>query len=222
MNQVAPAQLGIGAAHLGHVTGKQVKLRELFERDQAGPQAIVDIVIVVGDFIGRIADLRLEGGLLPAEKTFTQVAELAGVVQGTMLDDSFSGFETEVQAGKRGVALFEQVNRAQTLQIVFETAVFTQTFVQRVLPGMAEGRVAKIVRERYGFDQVFVDSQGTRDLGHLEAVRQARAKQVAFMIDEYLGLVLEAPESRRMYDAIAVALELVAVRGRGIGIAAPA
>ena len=49
-----------------------------------------------------------------------------------------------------------------------------------------------------------------RDLGDLDAVRQPRAEQVAFVIDEDLGLVFEAAEGGGMDDAVAVALELAA------------
>jgi hypothetical protein len=60
-----------------------------------------------------------------------------------------------------------------------------------------------------------------RDLGHFDAVRQAGAKQVAFVIDEDLRLVLEAPKRRGMHDAIAVALELAAHLGSRLRMRAP-
>src|SRR5690606_22677586 len=50
-------------------------------------------------------------------------------------------------------------------------------------------------------------------LRDFERVRQPCAKQVAFMIEEDLGLVDEAAKRRRMDDAVAVTLVVVA-RGR--------
>src|SRR5688572_12156268 len=59
-----------------------------------------------------------------------------------------------------------------------------------------------------------------RDLRHLEAVRQARAKEIALMVDENLGFVFEAAECGRVHDAVAVALEFTAAQGRGLAVEA--
>jgi hypothetical protein len=53
-------------------------------------------------------------------------------------------------------------------------------------------------------------SDRTRDLRDLDGVRQRRAVQVAFVIDEDLGLVDQAAKGVGMDDAIAVALKLAA------------
>src|SRR5471030_244500 len=61
-----------------------------------------------------------------------------------------------------------------------------------------------------------------RDLRDLERMREARAIQVPFVIDEHLGLVDQAAKRRRMYDAIPIALVLRALlRGRLRMAAAP-
>jgi hypothetical protein len=52
-------------------------------------------------------------------------------------------------------------------------------------------------------------------------VRQAGAKQVAFVIDEDLGLVFEAAKGGGMDDAIAVALEFAARLGARLRNALP-
>ena len=49
---------------------------------------------------------------------------------------------------------------------------------------------------------------------------QPGAEQVAFMVDENLGLVLQATESRRVYDAIAITLVLTAIGGGRLGMLA--
>jgi hypothetical protein len=43
-------------------------------------------------------------------------------------------------------------------------------------------------------------------------MRQPRAEEVAFVVDENLGLVDQAPEGRAVHDAVAVALVFVARR----------
>jgi hypothetical protein len=97
---------------------------------------------------------------------------------------------------------------------------------QRILPGVAERRVAEVVRQRHRFHQVFVQVQqagdGAGDLRHFEAVGEAGAKQVAFVVDEHLGLVFQPPERGGMNDAVTVALEFGARRGGGFGMQPPA
>jgi hypothetical protein len=89
--------------------------------------------------------------------------------------------------------------------------------VERLLSGVTKGRMAKVVGQRDRFGEILVELQGARnsarDLGDLEAVRQAGTEQVAFVIDEDLGLVFETPKGRRMHDPVAVALEFAAMRG---------
>jgi hypothetical protein len=51
---------------------------------------------------------------------------------------------------------------------------------------------------------------------------QPGAVVVAFMRNKDLRLVLEAPESGRMDDAVAIALEIGTCRGLGFGIEPPA
>ena len=55
-----------------------------------------------------------------------------------------------------------------------------------------------------------------------DGVRETGAKHIAFMIDEYLGLVFEATEGAGVHDAVAVALEFAAGVGRRFGEAAAA
>ena len=116
--------------------------------------------------------------------------------------------------GKRGVALFELVDDAQRLQVVLEAAVRLHAVVQRVLAGVTERRVAEVVREADRFGERFVQLQrardGARDLRDFDRVRQPRAVQVAFVIDEHLRLVDQTAERGGMNDAVAVALKFAA------------
>jgi hypothetical protein len=67
-------------------------------------------------------------------------------------------------------------------------------------PAWPKGRVTQVVRQRDGFHQVFVQAQRPRDaapeLSHFERMRQARAEQVAFVVQEHLRLVDQAAETR--------------------------
>jgi hypothetical protein len=71
--------------------------------------------------------------------------------------------------------------------------------------------MADVMGEAQRLGQILVKAQRTRDrppdLGDLKAMGQANAKMVAVGRDEDLRLVAEPPETDRMNDAVAVALE---------------
>ncbi len=79
-----------------------------------------------------------------------------------------------------------------------------------LLAGMAERRVAQVVRQGDGLGQILVESEpagdGSADLRDFEGVRQARAVVVVGLRDEHLCFVHEPPEGGGVDDAIAVAL----------------
>ena len=135
-----------------------------------------------------------------------------------MLQYSFAGFEGEIQAIELSIPLLEHVHDAQALQIVLEAAVRLHARVERILSRMTEGCVSEIMRERDRFSQVLVEMEPARyraaNLRDFKAVRQAGSKEIAFVIDEDLGLVDQAPERGAVHDAIAVALVLAARRRR--------
>src|SRR5580698_2493345 len=140
-----------------------------------------------------------------------------------MLEDALARFETEVEAIERAVVFLEIVDHRKALQIVLEATMFAHALVERVLAGMAEWRMAEIVGERNGFDQILVDPQvagyGARDLRHFQTMREASAKQIALVVHEHLSLVFETPERGRVDDAVAIALKFGARVGRGFGMA---
>ena len=134
-----------------------------------------------------------------------------------MLENAFAGFKAQVQAVKSWVAFFELVDHAQTLQVVFKPTVFTHAFVECILSGVAERRVTQVVRQRNGFHQILVQAQGpgnrAAQLRDFERVREPRAEQIAFVIQEHLSFVDQPPKRGGVHDAVPVALESVA-RGR--------
>ena len=74
--------------------------------------------------------------------------------------------------------------------------------------------MAEVVRQRQRLGQILVEAQGAAMdraiCATSMAMGQARAVVIAFVRDEDLGLVLQAPERGGMDDAVAVALERVA------------
>ena len=98
--------------------------------------------------------------------------------------------------------------------IVIEPAGRVQRGVERLLAGMAERRMAEIVRQRQRFGQILVEPQRAgddpRDLRDFEAVGQPHPVVIAVGRDEHLGLVAQAAEGDRMDDAVAVALVIAA------------
>jgi len=67
------------------------------------------------------------------------------------------------------------------------------------LASVTKGRMAQVMGKRDRFGEVLVEAQapreGARNLGSLECMGQTVPVMVSFMVDEDLGLVLEAPES---------------------------
>ena len=85
---------------------------------------------------------------------------------------------------------------------------------QRVLAGMAEWGMAKVVGEAQCFGQIFIKTERTghraADLRHFDRMGEADPKVIAVGRDEHLRLVAEAAERDGVDDAVAVALENIA------------
>ena len=213
----------------------QRQFEQLLVDQQPRTHTVVDVVRVVGDLVGEVAQLRLEARRGLVEKTASDASrfgcfERERAAPRTMLQDAFARLEGQIQAVERRVARFEQVDHAQALEVVLEAVAgrvdLAQALVERVLAGVAERRVAEVVGERNRLAQVLVQAQRprhrARQLRDLERVGQPGAKQVAFVVQEHLRLVDEAPKRAAVDDAIAVALEVVARRRGRLGMAAPA
>ena len=104
-------------------------------------------------------------------------------------------------------------------------AALAQRGVERVLAGVAEGRVAEVVAEPDRLGQVLVQAQraGHRagDPAGLERVGEPGPVVVALGGDEDLGLVLEPAEGLGVDDPVAVALERRPQRAVGLLDRAP-
>ena len=223
------AQLRLLAQGFVRKTGKQGHLAHVLQGDQTRAHAVVDVVGVVGDFVGQVAQLRLQAGLLAQQKACAYPALQVGISRllrfkglgigsGAVLQNAFAGLKAQVQAVVLRVTLLQLVDHPQALQIVLKATPVAHAVVQRILPGVAKGCVTQIMGQRDRLHQVFVQSQRTRhgptQLGHLQRMRHAGTEQVALVIQKHLGLVDQAAKGAGMDDAVAVALELGA-GGRG-------
>src|SRR5208283_5506934 len=116
---------------------------------------------------------------------------------------------------------------AQRLEVVVEElAVLPHQQIERAFARVAKRRMSDVVNQRKRLDEIDVQVErcgdGARDLRDLHGVRQARAEMVRVAAGEDLSLVLKAAKGARMDDAVAVALERIAIRMRRLWIAAPA
>ena len=107
-----------------------------------------------------------------------------------------------------------------------EAAAGPQALVEGVFAGVAERRMADVVHQGQGLDQILVQPQGPADRAgdrrHFLRVREPRAMVVAHVAGEDLHLPAQAAEGARMHDPVAVALERPAIRMLGLGmLAAP-
>jgi hypothetical protein len=133
-----------------------------------------------------------------------------------VFDDAFADFEGQIQTAEGGVALLEIFDDAQGVQIVVEgEAMLAHGGVEGLFTGVAEGRMADIVNQAEGFDQIGVEVEGSgnsaRDLGDFEAVGEAIAEVIRIAAGENLRLGLETAEGAGVNDPVAVALKVVAV-----------
>ncbi len=128
-----------------------------------------------------------------------------------MLGQALERLPGQVQPVEIGIVPLQRRHDADRLRVVVEAAIGRHQPLERVLAGVAEGRVAEVMRQRHRLGQFGVEVErprdGARDLRHLDRMGQPRAEIVALVLDEDLRLVLEAAEGGGMDDAVAVALK---------------
>ena len=113
MNQFAVVQARVFFVDDVVLLAKQFDVFHVVELNQTVAQAIVDIVIVIGCFVGQVGTLCFQAGLLVVEETLRHFAKQSGVFHRAVFENAFAGFITQVQAGKLGVFLFQLVDHAQ-------------------------------------------------------------------------------------------------------------
>ncbi len=73
-----------------------------------------------------------------------------------MLDQALQRLPGEIEAVEGGVAALQLGDDAQRLRVVIEAAEAAERLVERALAGMAERRMAEIVRQRQRLGEVLV------------------------------------------------------------------
>ena len=217
---------------------------DIVERKQIGAQAVVDVMGVIGDVIRQRGHLRFRARLRPQLQVLDFVVgedrrrhaalgiaadRRAGAVgeRAVVLDQAFQRFPGEIEPVEGGIAALQLGDDAQRLRVVIEAAEAAERLVERALAGMAERRMAEIVRQRQRLGEVLVAAERARqragDLRDFERMGEPRAVVVALVIDEHLRLVRQPAERAGMDDPVAIAPERVAGGACRLGIApAPA
>src|SRR5579863_1563954 len=99
--------------------------------------------------------------------------------RAVVLDDALQRFPGQIEPVEFGIAVLERGNDPQGLGVVIETAMRAKTGVERALAGMAERRMAEVMRQRKCLGQIFVEPElaGKRagDLGNFQRVGQTRS-----------------------------------------------
>ena len=110
MDQPAVGELRVQGAYLIKVTAEDADFGQLLERDQTGTQAVIDIVVVVGNLIRQVGDLGFQAGLPPFQEAEADIAEFFGIFFRTVLEDALARFEGEIEAIEFGVFLLQFVH----------------------------------------------------------------------------------------------------------------
>ena len=197
-------------------------LADLLDREHARAEPVVHVVVVVGDLVHVVDELRLERRRLPRRV----LRRRRRVRVGAVLDDPLAHLPGEVEPRELGIAPLQHLEDPQRLAVVLEAAVVPHQLVHHPLARVAEGRVAEVVAEDEALGQLLVQPHrpGHRapDLRALQAVGEAGAVVVALVVHEDLGLVLQPPERRAVDDPVAVALEARPHRVLRLRVAPPA
>ena len=105
---------------------------------------------VISDFVGEVGDLRFERGI-PGVETFA----LGGmVVGGVMFGEAFADFPGKIQAGKFWIFLFEFLDDAEAVLVVFKAAVTFHQTGENGFAFVAERRVAEVMCQGDGLRQI--------------------------------------------------------------------
>jgi len=184
----------------GHHLRYELALGKIVKGDQLIFDPVIDIGADVGDLVGFVHHHRLEARVaLKIEGLLVPLSQKRLFVWIGVLEDPLEGGEGEVEPVKLTVSLLKLCHHPKRLKIVLEAVgavALADKAVELVASYMAKGSVAKIVGKSDRLCQWLTKTELSRDgaryLGHFEGVGEAGAEVVAHIVDEDLGLVLEA------------------------------
>ena len=102
---------------------EQIAVREAGECQQARPQAVISVMVIIGDLVGDIGYLRLQTRSLTVDKAPAYLAQGRRVLLRAVFQDAFAGLEGQVQTGKGGIALFQPIDDPERLQVMLKAAL---------------------------------------------------------------------------------------------------
>ena len=192
-------------------------LHQVLDPEQPRLQAVVHIVIIVGNIVRQGRHLGFGGGIGAEPEVVLGAVDDDGPVgrilqlrrdRAVVLDHPFQRFPGQVQAVEARIAALQPGDDPEGLHVVIKAREVGHAALQLILPRMTEGRMAQVVRQGDGLRQISVQSQGlgkgTGNLRHFQAVGQSGSIVVAFMGHEHLGLFLEPAKGAGMDDAVPV------------------
>ena len=190
----------------------------------------MQIMVIIGNVIGQRRCLRLgtrmgvQLQIVPRVICSQRIRDVTRH-RPVMLCNSFKGFPCQVQSVPFGVVTLEICDNMKGLGIVVKAAVRLHQRVQRFFSGMAERRVAKVVRQSHGFGQFNVQIERSRDctrhLCNLDRMRQTSAKIIALVFNKHLRFMLQTPKSACMNNPVAIPLKGRAKEALFFGIKPP-
>ena len=113
VNETPILEVRITVAHPAVLRIEQPLFAQLVEGQQPRSIAVIDIVVVVGDGVADIRDLRFEAGLPAQQESFPDVPEAACIALRAVLENALARLEHEIQSRKVGVFRFELVDDTQ-------------------------------------------------------------------------------------------------------------
>ncbi len=190
-------------------------LRNVTGLNNTGAEGIAEVMVDVGDGIAEAADFGFEANLLVGLTNRIEATAPLGVVE-----DTLPNFPGKVES----LSFFLQhINDAQALLSMSEAA--GDSFSKKIFAKVAKRRVAKVMRQRYGFSEVFIETQspsdGSRNLSNFNGVGESCGEVVAQGGNKDLRLVLEAPKCLGVDYSVTVSLVFGAHEGRFFGYAPP-
>lgn len=179
--------------------------------EQTRFDTVVQICREVGDLIGQIDDLRLDGRPL-VQVVGRKLRVLAWDVVARVLDDAFANAQGKIQAAMGGVSLFEVIADPKRVEVVIEVkSMPLQTCVQGTLACVAEGGMSDVVNQRQSLREIFVQTETAGDIpGYLcdfDRVREPRSKVIGGPAGEDLCLTRQTAKRTGLDDALAIPLK---------------
>lgn len=90
-----------------------------------------------------------------------------------------------------------------------------QLAIQRLLAGVAKGRMSDVMNQRQGLDQLFIQFKGrgssASDLSHFNRMGESAAEMIGIAVSEYLCFACQAAKGSGVNDSITITLKWGAI-----------